>query len=276
MNYFVRLLLDPEAQVQKNVQMKLTEFPIYNAYPVPVKWIPLLNNNLAIFYNTEENKMDFLQTLDSFMDKNKNSVDLNYFIINDYLSNGDDVKYLNKFKNFSKFFNVRIYKWSLNQFFDDIIDFRNVIKERRIKKGHIEAFDRKITVIVFDLERVKDKDTFLKLFDVLKKSRMERIFPILLSKSAKSIPKQFHKLFDLAVYIGRDNQIVCDFVNANLGYGLYDIQQEHIGTAFIKGSQFLEPIHPWEYTQSEFGKEQQKELDKEYDDYLQFLSSLNG
>lgn len=276
MNYFVRLLLDPEAQVQKNVQMKLTEFPIYNAYPVPVKWIPLLNNNLAIFYNTEENKMDFLQTLDSFMDKNKNSVDLNYFIINDYLSNGDDVKYLNKFKNFSKFFNVRIYKWSLNQFFDDIIDFRNVIKERRIKKGHIEAFDRKITVIVFDLERVKDKDTFLKLFDVLKKSRMERIFPILLSKSAKSIPKQFHKLFDLAVYIGRDNQIVCDFVNANLGYGLYDIQQEHIGTAFIKGSQFLEPIHPWEYTQSKFGKEQQKELDKEYDDYLQFLSSLNG
>lgn len=276
MNYFVRLLLDPEAQVQKNVQMKLTEFPIYNAYPVPVKWIPLLNNNLAIFYNTEENKMDFLQTLDSFMDKNKNSVDLNYFIINDYLSNGDDVKYLNKFKNFSKFFNVRIYKWSLNQFFDDIIDFRNVIKERRIKKGHIEAFDRKITVIVFDLERVKDKDTFLKLFDVLKNSRMERIFPILLSKSAKSIPKQFHKLFDLAVYIGRDNQIVCDFVNANLGYGLYDIQQEHIGTAFIKGSQFLEPIHPWEYTQSKFGKEQQKELDKEYDDYLQFLSSLNG
>lgn len=280
MNYFVRLLLDPDAQVNKSVQMKLTEFPIYNAFPKPVKWIPLLNNNLAVFYENEKNKQEFLKTFDSFMKNNHRSVDLNYFVIDSILSGVDDEDSFNEyklnFKEFSNFFNVRRYKWDLKQFFDDIVDFRSVIRERRVKNGQIEAFDRKITIVIFDFEKVKDKETFIKLFDVVKNSRSERIFPIMLSKSAKSVPKQFHKLFDLAIYLGRDNQIVCDFVNANLGYGLYDIQQEHIGTAFIKGSQFLEPIHPWEYRQSKFGKEQQEELDKEYDDYIKFLESLNN
>lgn len=264
MNYYVRLLLDSDAHESKNVQLGTVNFPIYNAYPNPVEWLPLIYNNLAVFYENEKNKEDFLNVLNKFLLNNYRSVDLNYFIFDGSFNT----------EGFNKFFNVKTYRWGLSKFLDDIIAFREDIKERMLSKGHVEAFDRKATVIIFDFDDVKDKPVFIKMLDVLKNSRSERIFPILLMKNAKSFPKQLHKMFDLAVYLGKENQVVCDFIYADLGYGFYDIQQEHIGTAFVRGARFLVPVHPWEYTQSELSKKKEAELNKEYDDYLDFLKNF--
>lgn len=264
---YVRLLIDTDEKMDQRLNTEHDEYTLYNGYISPIYWIPMLNQNLAIFYGEEEQKLEFLKTFSVSLLKNLRSTNVHYYFFDEDTEMREKIGSLKNFK-------TREYSWGFEKFLDDLIEVRGIIKEDRLKSGYVEAYNRKKNIVIFDLPKVHNKETFLKLYELLKKFRRERIYPIMLAKSAKSIPKQFHSLFDEAIYLGRDNQIICDFVNAGLGYGFYDIQQEHIGTAFVKGSKFLVPVHPIEYTRSEWGENEQRELDEEYEEYLEFLKTL--
>lgn len=270
MEKYIRLLTDASDQPGSNlVKPKTVEFNLYNAYPDLLKYLPLFHKNLAVFYGNLAEKNSFLKNFFTECNKNSSSIEVFYYAINE---NEEEKEMIKSFIT-EPVVSFRDYRWGVEQLVEDWMEVRAEVKKNREEAGLYEAFNRRLNFVVFDIPRTTPK-VYEKLYSLVKDSRRERIFIILLTSNANNIPRVFHKVFDLEVFLGRDNQTICDYVHPQLSYGLYDIQQKHIGTAFVRGLQFLLPLHPIEYKASQYGKEERRKLDQEYDNYLRFLESL--
>lgn len=272
MEKFLRLLTDSSPQAgASRVKPKAIDFNIYGAYPDKINFIPLLHSNLAVFYSNWDEKAAFLRTFFNESMKNSASIKVFYYSL---FEPEEEVEVLQDLMIDTPILTFREYRWGIEQLVSDWTEVKEEIKAERKKNEQYDSFHRKFNFVIFDINKTTP-EVYKKLYSLLKDSRRERLFFILLSSSANNVPRVFHKIFDLAVYLGRDNQIICDYIHSDLGYGLYDIHQKHIGTAFVKGGKFLEPVHPLEYTQSRLGRKQEEELEREYNSYLKFLENLN-
>lgn len=270
MERYLRLQTDSSTQPgHTRVKPLNAEFDLYSGYPEKIRFLPVFHSNLAVFYQDIREKISFLENFFDEGTKNYSSVNIYYYSIIEDDEEKDLIKDTIK-TSVTKFID---YSWGIDQFVKDWTELKEEIVADREKKNIYEAFNRKLNLVVFDIPKTTT-DVYKQLYKLVKSSRRERIFIILLSSSGNNVPRVFHEIFDLAIYLGRDNQIICDYVHSDLGYGPYDIHQKHIGTAFESGKGFLLPIHPIQYKQSRYGKEQERILNKEYDDYLKFLETL--
>lgn len=278
MRYFEwdRLRLNKGYETGNLVFKHSIKFELFRSYRKKVTWNAIGHNNMALFYGNLTSQRDvFIENIAKQSLKFSESVAIDLYNFSGEMSNlGESFE-----KQYTPF-NYHHYLDTFEKFIDDVVDFRNEIRDGMKKKQQIEATDRKAQFILVNLDDkvlscLKNEELYQKIEDLIIDSSWERVFFVPITSSATVFQNDLHSNFDWSVYLGSQNDDYLHNIHSTMEDSYYSRQQKVIGSVFDKNFNKILIIHPLKFTPSAFHFEVEDRFKEEDELYNKFLSTLD-
>jgi hypothetical protein len=269
-----RLQLDPAIDGGWRALKQEVFIRPYRTFKKKLLWSPLTHKNGALLYgNDVEQRSVFLRTLAKQSKDFGNSGTVALFDLK-----GDLNEIGTELEAMSKNFEHHPYKDSLETLLEDLLEFRNNIREAS-KSAPVS--NRKVLIILIDLDAESAQKLGFSfrgreiLQDLLANSEDERIYVFTIAKELEEIPGESLRSTEWAIFLGDENRKQALKAYKNLSEGYYSFGQVQIGTCYSKHEKRLVSVQPLDFTVSKWFKDNKEKLETEDRDYEEFLNSLD-
>lgn len=254
-------------------------FQFYRTYRRAIIWRPIIKDNGAYFYGTNEHMIELLELWTNQINKKCNqSVELEYYNFSD-----NNKEYLLNLDKEYPFFSYHPFPQTLHTFISELQIYRERIKETALEYQYHEPPNKKLSFIILNLtekqkQELKNNIILTKQFiNLIKESYNQRIYITLYTENAHNLPPEVVKAFDFAAFIGEENSTQCTTLYyPNIPIGQYSVRQKLIGMIYDKDERYLIPTYHRKYTPSEYQIAQDNYKKKEEETYRKFLKSLHN
>lgn len=269
-----RLQLDPAVDGGWRALKQEVFVRPYRTFKKKLLWSPITHKNGAFFYGADtEQRAIFLRTLATQSKNFGSSGTIALYDLN------DEVKELGEeLEATSTNFEYHPYKDSLEQLLEDLLKFREEIRE---ESKITSNGNRKVLLVLIDLDEASARQLGVSfrsrelLQDLLANSENERIYIFTVAKSVEDLPGESLRSTEWAIFLGDANRKEALAAYKNLEEGYYSFGQVQIGTCYSKHEKRLVSVQPLEFTRSQWLKDQEEKLRTEDEDYENFLRTLN-
>lgn len=279
------LQLSAEVDSGLRVRKSSVTFEIFRTFKRKLLWTALAHDSMLVFYGNDQKEESnipshvetIVQTMMTQSQKTMNkSFHLSMYDFDDAFSE------LDKLDNGKYDFQRIPYESSFEKLIDELIDHRRIIKEKSKENGYIEAPNKQLQMIAFDLDNKRlnllKNNIFIqeKFFSLLKDSSTERIYFLVLVENVDEFPKDFMNSFSKVYFLGDHNShIAREKLFRKLPVTANSFSQELIGYGFESlPPKELVSLHSLKFARSEWKKAKEAEYVSEEELYRKFLLTL--
>lgn len=272
-----RLQLDSDVDGGWRVTKQEIVFSLYRTYKRKLFWAPLYQKNGAIFHGGDTDVK--LTLIKNFAEQSKDSAESATIALFDLKGSHKEVGGSLEEQFLS--FEYHPYEDSLEQLLEDLYKLRQEIRTKNLGSGYLEPPNRKVLVVLLDLDEdlVHDLELSLRsrelLRDLLLNSERERLYILPMSSRAAGVPGEIMRALDWSIYLGDENRGFAKGFHKNLDESYYSFSQVLIGTHYSKHEKRLAAVHHLEFTPSEWYLQERKQLQEEDAAYEKFLQALD-
>lgn len=251
----------------------------YRTYRRSITWRPVIKDNMAYFYNTNEHLKEIIELWIKQVNKKcSQSVELEF-----YNFDNQNKEYLLNLDKEYPFFGYHPFPAPIKTLITELQQYRERIKELSLDYEYHEPPNKKLVFIMIHLtekQKIELKNNIIltkQFINLIKESYNQRIYITLYSANTQNLPPDIIKAFDFAAFIGEENSKKCtEEYYSNKTIGQYSVRQEQIGMLYDKDERYLIPAYHRKYTPSAYQKAQEEYKKKEEKTYREFLSSLSN
>lgn len=271
-----RLQLDPSLHNHSPVKKAEIVYPLYKSFRSSFAHIPYFHKNLAIYAADQKQREEVLQNLSKDNDPVQRFATVAVFDPSYMLSQVG-----NQLEQENTGFEYHEYQASFATLLQDLVTFRNEIRDKTRAVGFAESYHRRIYTIVLNLDDAMEHELrtvphIQHLFQQLLTDVSSENMNIIMIAGNIFLPvRPFLDMFSQDAFLGEEHMdFALDFF-AELDEGSISVMQEHIGWGRRIHSPRLTSLHPRKYTPSQWVQEREAAIAAEEDTYAKFLASLS-
>lgn len=278
-DYFVRLFQGSEDNSIFPVHKTNVEYALFRTYRRKLYWDATNFHNGLICYGKHHIKENILNEFCKQSLNNNRNVEITYYSFNKEPHETQSM-IKNLMTTYKPVFKHIQYSESFENFVKDFISLRRDIKKNSKSKGSIEAVNRKVSLVFFDLSSVINEinaDVELQKFfaALLSQSFRERLYFMPLVRDAKTIPQLLLNVIDWQAFLDDDNMNwgLNHYKSVRLHF--FSKTQVRLGSLFLRHFNKLYVVHPIKWTPNAEKIALDKRIEQEEIEYKKLLEALD-
>jgi hypothetical protein len=253
-------------------------FGLYRTYRKLLYWTPLLQDNAALFYGADASEFTtFLSALVEQATSFPHSVDVALYATSEHPGRG----HWQELETTTAVFSHHLQEQTPLELLEGLVAYRTAILRELEGSGLLEPLHRRLLILVLHFTHDELRELWADprgaqlLQSLFVSSRRARIYPLLATPHASSVPRALHERLEWSAALGTANEEWAKGFYADLEESFYSVRQKLIGVAQVKDTPRLTHLHPLVFEPSEWHVAYTEELAANDAAYEEFLATLD-